>query len=189
LPFLATLALAACVSEQVVLLPSPTGEASAIVVRSGCGEQALDQPYQTSKLQNGSLTTSTVSKAEVDARFGETLAHMPPSPSRFVFYFPEGSSELTAESYAQLPRLREAITHYPAAEILIVGHTDTVGDMLMNDALSLERARTLSNILDAEGFDDGVNIEVAGRGERELLIKTADEVSEPRNRRVVVNVR
>jgi outer membrane protein OmpA-like peptidoglycan-associated protein len=32
-------------------------------------------------------------------------------------------------------------------------------------------------------------IEAAGRGERELAVPTADEVDEPRNRRVTVEVR
>ena len=33
------------------------------------------------------------------------------------------------------------------------------------------------------------SISVAGRGEREPLVQTADEVAEPRNRRVEINVR
>jgi outer membrane protein OmpA-like peptidoglycan-associated protein len=32
-------------------------------------------------------------------------------------------------------------------------------------------------------------IQARGRGERELLVPTEDEVSEPRNRRVEINVR
>jgi len=32
-------------------------------------------------------------------------------------------------------------------------------------------------------------IQARGRGERELLVRTADEVREPRNRRVEINVR
>ena len=32
-------------------------------------------------------------------------------------------------------------------------------------------------------------VRIAGRGERELLIATDDEVPEPRNRRVEINVR
>jgi outer membrane protein OmpA-like peptidoglycan-associated protein len=33
------------------------------------------------------------------------------------------------------------------------------------------------------------HIDVAGRGEREPLVQTADEVAEARNRRVEINVR
>ena len=32
-------------------------------------------------------------------------------------------------------------------------------------------------------------IQAAGRGERELLVPTADDVAEPRNRRVEISVR
>jgi flagellar motor protein MotB len=35
----------------------------------------------------------------------------------------------------------------------------------------------------------GERIQAAGRGKRELLVPTEDNVSEPRNRRVEINVR
>jgi outer membrane protein OmpA-like peptidoglycan-associated protein len=191
LPVLLALGLSACANEQIVLLPGEEGHSNVVVVRpkSGGEEQILDQPYQTVTLGSGSPVSGTTSREEVEADFGATLAHMPPKPVRFIFYFPEGSNELTPESREQLPRLREEVTHRPAAEILIVGHTDTVGKLLDNDRLSLERAQVLYNILNAEGIDNISRIEVAGRGERELLVETADEVREPRNRRVEVKVR
>jgi outer membrane protein OmpA-like peptidoglycan-associated protein len=40
----------------------------------------------------------------------------------------------------------------------------------------------------ARGIPPG-SIEIAGRGERELLIPTRDKVHEPSNRRVEINVR
>jgi outer membrane protein OmpA-like peptidoglycan-associated protein len=159
------------------------------VVRSKYGEQVLEQPYQSVRLQNGNLTATTVTETEIQARFGDTLAHLPHKPLQFIFYFPEGSSALTQDSQQQLPLLRQALDRYPATEILIVGHTDTVGDALANDALSMQRAQAMRDILEAEGFGEQARIELAGRGEREPLIETADEVREPRNRRVVVHVR
>jgi len=70
----------------------------------------------------------------------------------------------------------------------VIGHTDTVGADAFNDKLSLERAQTVREILIGMGVP-AQNITAAGRGRRELLVPTADNVSEPRNRRVELNVR
>lgn len=188
LALLLALGLGGCVSERVVLLPEPDGRPTALVVRSGSEEQVLQQPYAAAQRRGGSLVATTMPAAEVQERFGATLAQLPPRPERFTLYFLEGSSELTAESREQFQALRQALSSRPVAEILIVGHTDTVGELRANDALSLVRAEAMRTALQAEGMELGT-VEVAGRGERELLVKTADEVPEPRNRRVVINVR
>lgn len=188
LPILAGLGLSACVSERVVLLPEPDGKPSALVVSSGGQQQLLDQPYEAAKRQGGSLAATTMAADEVQQRFGAVLAQLPPRPVKFVLYFLEGSSELTPESREQFQAVRQELASRPVAEMLIVGHTDTVGDLRGNDALSLERAGAMREALKAEGIDPG-SVEVAGRGERELLVKTGDEVSEPRNRRVVISIR
>jgi len=70
----------------------------------------------------------------------------------------------------------------------LIGHTDTVGAKLANDLLSKQRAETMRKFL----LDAGISmdrIEVSGRGEREPLVPTGNEVDEPRNRRVEINVR
>ncbi len=75
-----------------------------------------------------------------------------------------------------------------AADTVVTGHTDTVGTLSYNDTLSLDRATKVRALLVARGLKpDSVN--VAGRGERELLVQTPDETSEPRNRRVEITVR
>ncbi len=189
LALLMGLGLSACVSERVVLLPQADGRPSAVIVRSGGQEQLLDQPYETVKRRPGGLSgTDTMSKDEVQSRFGEAIAQMPERPVRFTLHFLEGSTELTPESREQFQALREELARRQVAEMLIVGHTDRVGELKANDALSLERAQAMREALKAEGID-AERVEVAGRGEREPLVKTADEVPEPRNRRVVVNVR
>ena len=80
------------------------------------------------------------------------------------------------------------IASRPASEVMVIGHTDTVGGLEANDKLSLRRAEAVRDILVAAGVP-GEKIELAGRGERETLVKTGDEVAEPRNRRVEISVR
>jgi outer membrane protein OmpA-like peptidoglycan-associated protein len=192
---LTALGLSACcgVAEKVVLLPNEDLRATAVVVRSKhSGEEVvLDQPYAAATLSTsrGAFARETLTAEAVTKAYGQTLASLPPQPVSFTFYFPPGSTALTEQSRAQLAPLRQEIAAHPAAEILIVGHTDTVGNATDNDRLSLERARVLHDLLAAEGFGEIARMEVAGRGERELLVPTEDEADEPRNRRVVVRVR
>jgi outer membrane protein OmpA-like peptidoglycan-associated protein len=63
-----------------------------------------------------------------------------------------------------------------------------MGKVEQNDRLSLQRAQKII----ADLLQIGIRMEtisVAGRGEREPLVPTADEVAEPRNRRVEISIR
>lgn len=83
--------------------------------------------------------------------------------------------------------LAQAIAR-PGGEILIVGHTDTVGTGEINDRLSRQRAGVIREMVIARGFSP-LLVHAVGRGERELAIPTQDGVDEPRNRRVEIVVR
>ena len=180
--------LAGCAGERVVLLPDPEGRATALVVRSGQQELVLDRPYAAALRQAGAVSAYTATPAEVAERFGAALAAQPARAASFVVYFVEGRDELTPESLPELDRLKAELAARPAPEITVVGHTDRVGGVAANDALSLRRAQSVKETLVAAGLPEGI-IETAGRGEREPLVPTADEVAEPRNRRVEITVR
>ena len=74
------------------------------------------------------------------------------------------------------------------AEIVVVGHTDRVGTDQQNDVLSLQRAERVRQELVRLGVDPN-SMSTVGRGEREPLVPTDDEVAQPRNRRVEITVR
>jgi outer membrane protein OmpA-like peptidoglycan-associated protein len=76
----------------------------------------------------------------------------------------------------------------PAPDIVVIGHTDTVGNLGYNDKLSLARAERMRDLMIGLGIP-GERIQAAGRGKRELLVQTEDNTSEPRNRRVEISVR
>ena len=84
--------------------------------------------------------------------------------------------------------LRAEIARRPVPELVVIGHTDRVGRAEANDELSLRRAEAVRAMLVRAGIP-AAQIETAGRGEREPLLPTADEVAEPLNRRVEINVR
>jgi outer membrane protein OmpA-like peptidoglycan-associated protein len=86
---------------------------------------------------------------------------------------------------ASFQKIKEALTaHGDLGKItlFIVGHTDTVGTVEHNLTLSRKRARTIAAWFKGRGL--ALPIAYEGMGKSVLLVKTADQVDEPRNRRV-----
>ena len=185
---LLALLLGACASERVVLLPAADGSTGAVVVRDQQGELRLVQPYAALKRSLAANRPYQSSPAEVTERFAQALAAQPPRPSAYVLYFEAGGNVLTQESQAALASIRKEIAERPASEVMVIGHTDRVGNAELNDSLSLTRAEGIRDLL----IESGVavdKLEAVGRGERDPLVPTADDVDEPKNRRVEINVR
>lgn len=85
---------------------------------------------------------------------------------------------------ASLKKINEALTKYKdlgQITLFVVGHTDTVGTPEHNIQLSRRRARSIGSWFKAHGLK--IPIAFEGLGESAPLVKTADEVDEPKNRR------
>jgi len=178
------------VPDRIILLPGPDGKVGAVVVETDVGSKVLDQAYAAVDVDAaGTLQSKVESAASVGARYGTVLAAQPRRPESFILKFESGSAtELTRESLQTVKTLENTLSDWPAPEIRVTGHTDTVGKLETNDRLSLQRAETVVDILIRQGVDKQL-IESAGRGERELLVPTQDNVPEARNRRVEINIR
>ena len=197
LVLLLTLLLSACATpppppaapaETVILLPQQNGQAAAITLTQGARNVVLDRPYAAARTGPGGPQAFDSSAAEVQATFGGVLAALPPRPASFILYFVEGRDALTSESQALVERVFAEIAARPVPDVVVVGHTDSTGTHAANDALSLQRAEFIRRELIARGVEAG-NVQASGRGERELLVPTADNVAEARNRRVEIIVR
>ena len=176
-------------SSLFVVLPSPDGHVGSIVVHGAAGPQVIDKAYGGQRvLGDGTVQSTPMTEAQVRADFGATLAALPGKPASFTLYFLEGRDELTVESRAELDKVIRELRRRPLPDILVTGHTDTVGGLAYNDRLSLARAERLREMLVALGIPAG-RIQAAGRGKREPLVPTDDNVAEPRNRRVEISVR
>lgn len=190
---LLSLAIAACAgTERVVLLPGADGTSSGrIVVTYGNKSIELAEPYATASVSLGGIATASASAEEVNRSYGALLKTLPRQTRGFVLYFERGSTHLTRESEQSLAAIRATLHEFPAAEYRVVGHTDRVGKAEKNDLLSLQRAQAVRKLLVEDMFPPipADSVTVAGRGEREPLVPTEDEVAEPRNRRVEVRVR
>jgi OmpA-OmpF porin, OOP family len=181
--------LAGCASpaSRVVLLPQT--QASAVEVRGAQGTQVLDKPYQLAAVsRQGEVAVDTTTAEKVREQFPQLLVRQPAAEQRFVLYFETGGAQLTAESEARLADVLTSAASRPGGEIVVTGHTDRVGALEANDALSLQRATAIRTLLLQRGFAPPL-VEAVGRGEREPLVPTEDEVAEPRNRRAEVVVR
>ena len=171
------------------MIPGNDGHVGSIVVTQGSQTRVINSAYSAQRLgADGSLTAATLTEAEVKETFGPTLAALPGKPATFMLYFLEGKDELTAESKVELENVFAELKRRPLPDIVVIGHTDTMGSLPFNDRLSLARAERLREMMIPLGIP-AERITAAGRGKRELLVPTEDMVSEPRNRRVEINVR
>lgn len=185
----ATLLAACAPTTRVTLLPQADGRASAVTVSTREGTQLLSQPYQVAEVaRSGRIGTATTSAEQVRQAHPQLLTLTLPAPERFVLEFEPGTSTLTADSQSRLPEIIARAQARAGGEIVVTGHTDRQGSLEANDRLSLERAQAIRALLIERGFKAEL-IEAVGRGEREPLVPTDDEVAEPRNRRAELLVR
>ena len=175
-------------SERIVLLPNKDGRDSAVIVKRATGDQQISTPYEAVELVGSRENRTELPQDEVRKRYGGVLEAQPARPFTYTLYFTTGTTELTAQSRQSLNEVRSKIKGFPAAQVSVIGHTDRVGSVESNDALSLKRAASIRDILVQIGIPREA-IEVVGRGEREPIVQTADGVAEERNRRVEIKLR
>jgi outer membrane protein OmpA-like peptidoglycan-associated protein len=176
-------------ADLYVLLADARGTVGTLIVTSEGREHALNTANAAVRIpQPGVIETVATTDAERRSIFGPALAALPPRPTSYVLNFLLDSDELTPESRAVVAQILGEITSRPAPEILVIGHTDTMGTDEHNDRLSLQRAERVRTLLVERGLATK-DIETSGRGKRELLFPTADQVEEPRNRRVEIVVK
>jgi len=174
--------------ETIVLLPNPAGQDTAVTVTQGTRQVVLAQPYAGARLSRGSAEAFPSNAQEVQVRYGSALAARPLPPAQFTLFFVEGKDEFTDESKQIVDSVFAEIAKRPIPDVIVIGHTDSVGSDAANDALSRQRAEVVRAAFAARGLaaDKVVTI---GRGKRELAVPTGEGVAEPRNRRVEILVR
>jgi outer membrane protein OmpA-like peptidoglycan-associated protein len=173
-----------------VLLPDPdSGTVGRVSVTNPSGNADLAEARASTTTTSNQPPGPVVimSEADVQRLFGDALAALPPAPQSFTLFFAFDSDELTPESRVLMADILQAVKTRPAPDVIAVGHTDTTGSSASNFALGLKRAVMVQSFLKEAGLE--VSVEVTTLGETDLLVLTADEVAEPRNRRVEVVVR
>jgi outer membrane protein OmpA-like peptidoglycan-associated protein len=176
-------------STTVVVLADEDGAIGHVDVTRGSETVALDSANAAARIDSaGGVATATMEPAELDTAFGRALAARPVPPHDFILYFVLDSDALTPESELAFNEVFEDVSSRQHYEVMVIGHTDTLADAAYNQDLSLRRAEQVRDLLAGRGIP-ATAITAFGRGENDLLVPTADNISEPRNRRVEVVVR
>ncbi len=179
--------------DVVVLLPDPDaqGTVGRATVSNQAGKVELASARSSTKVSADQPpgAVKVMKESEVRHLFGNVVSALPPPPRHFILFYRFDSEELTDGSRALVSEVLKVVNERRGvADVLVLGHTDTMGSRASNFDLGLRRANSVRALLIKTGLDPKL-IDVISHGEAELLIPTADGVVESRNRRVEITVR
>lgn len=189
--FLAALLLGGCATSSLVLLPDDEGSSGAVAVLESKGrptDALIADTNSRTKLGAATPIARPLGRRGLKAREAALVSGLPPAAKSFILYFEQGTTTLNPQSQAVLGQIRQELASRSGPELEVTGHTDTVGSQADNDRLSTQRAEEVVGWLASQGFDRSI-MSAVGRGERQLMQPTMDNVDNAANRRVEVIVR
>ena len=101
--------------------------------------------------------------------------------------YPFNSTEILPAGKQNLQELANSLEKYPNSDVLIVGHTDSVGTDAYNLDLSQRRALAASAYLQSLGVPAS-RLKTAGKGESEPIQPNDTDEGRARNRRVEIAI-
>jgi iron complex outermembrane receptor protein len=108
-----------------------------------------------------------------------------PAPHSYLVFFDFNKSDLTPQAVTIVNQAASNAGPAKVTQLMVTGHTDTVGSDAYNMRLSRRRAESVAAQLEKDGIASS-EIEIVAKGKRDLLVPTADGVKEPQNRRVQI---
>ena len=114
--------------------------------------------------------------------------------SELIVTLPEGITFDTDSTYVrndfrpEIYKIASNLRQYPDTTVDVVGHTDSSGSEEYNQALSADRAYSVTDILTNQGVSDS-RIVSYGRGETTPIASNDDEFGKSKNRRVEIVIR
>lgn len=97
--------------------------------------------------------------------------------------FAPGSVRYDGSNAPTLDRVVDLMRQHPETRVVVVGHTDSRGDDVLNERLSMQRAEAVRSALVERGIDPS-RIDVDGAGEAEPVASNDTEAGRRQNRRV-----
>ena len=149
---IALLALAGCATPgtSFYLVPDPEGHVGEVSVTNETGTATLTKVNETVAAADQDKPFSESREAtseEIQTKFGDALAIVPPPPKGFNIYFDSGSSNVKSDSQAILDQVMAEAGQRDSRDISLNGHTDRAGDAAYNMRLSLDRANRVKDLL------------------------------------------
>jgi len=176
-----------CATRKTTVILVDNGKShNAITVKTNAGSVLIDKPGTYVNLLSKDSKPSekkVMKQSDIDKTFKTAISAAPLKPIQFLLYFKSGGNELTKDSKAKLPEILKSIKDREPVEVNVIGHADTKGSEKYNIKLSLVRAKSVAQWIHTK--DISLNkLKIESYGESDLLVPTADNVSEVKNRRV-----
>ena len=175
-------------NSYVVLLDNGDGTVGKVTVTGRRGVTSLEKARESTFMAQAGGPSFVATEEQIRQDFGAALAISPKKPATFTLYFLSGGAKLTPDGERELAKAIAEIESREVPDISVVGHADTAGDAVQNERLSLARALQVRGLLRSAKLTSG-NVTVDSHGEKNLLVLTPDNVTEPSNRRVEITVR
>lgn len=152
-----------------------------------CKNQFLDAMNQLEgMLQKPAPMPATDDLGPVSALDTGNAGPMAAEDSMYLVFFDFDKYNINDGAASVLDAVAAEVRKRGVNSIQVVGHTDSSGSQSYNEKLAMRRANAVRDGLAQRGLDVAV-MSVDGRGERELLVKTTDNVREPANRRAQIS--
>jgi outer membrane protein OmpA-like peptidoglycan-associated protein len=90
--------------------------------------------------------------------------------------------------HSEIDRIAQIMVKYPQTEIMVEGHTDSVGAESYNQRLSERRAEAVKSLLVQQGVDP-YRVTTFGYGESRPVATNAEEAGRQLNRRVEIRIK
>lgn len=138
---LSALFVIGCAQERYVVIPDESGQSGSLLVKPG---ERVSRTRSSLRLVNVRILGHREAFGRGPGGQGN-LARPAGCPSnrreKFTVYFLEGTNDLTPESTKTLEAVFEEIRKRTVADVVVIGHTDTVGAGELNDRLAETRAK------------------------------------------------
>jgi outer membrane protein OmpA-like peptidoglycan-associated protein len=172
-------------ADQIINSLRPSGN----LVRGGTRGIRLAPSGDASSEPQAAATPAASQPRVAASKSVAVPAAAPAAPAvNLTVNFANGSAELTPAATRTLDELGRALSSKDLAgyRFRIEGHTDTVGSLDYNRALSERRAEAVVDYVAKKYEVDPTRLQAVGMGEDGLLVPTPPQTPEPRNRRVQV---
>jgi outer membrane protein OmpA-like peptidoglycan-associated protein len=103
-----------------------------------------------------------------------------------AFNFSSGGTEILSENFVLLDKIVNAINSFPNPDVVVSGHTDSVGGAQVNLQLSQRRAETVASFLETVGGVDRHHLTAIGYGESRPVANNETKEGRKKNRRIEV---
>ena len=106
--------------------------------------------------------------------------------------FPSSKSNITEKNQPLLGKVQKVMEDFGPSNVVVEGHTDSVGGKIVNDRLSKNRAEAVKNYLQASGggiTEESTKIEAVGYGYEKPLATNKTANGRAQNRRVDIIIK